>query len=98
MKTIQEAKEIIERLYPMQEKKKHNFPCPRCGHMRMHIEKPVLNAFSRRANVYICEACGMDEAMRDALGIPPIPLNEWALPLCIDELEESGMLRKPWES
>lgn len=41
--------------------------CPRCGKSRM---KPKLytNALSRRADIYICDFCGSDEALRDALG------------------------------
>ena len=48
--------------------------CLRCG-------KPLdrqlsVNAMSRYADVYICQACGMDEALRDAVG-EPLPLWEW---------------------
>lgn len=48
--------------------------CLRCG-QPLH---PVLayNALSRYADVYVCEACGMDEALRDAAG-QPMPFSEW---------------------
>jgi len=84
--TVEKAKEIIEKLYPLQEKKMA-FPCPRCGHDRMHVEHPVLNALSRYAEVYICEECGLDEALRD-MARKPMPLNEWSLPLSLEENEK----------
>lgn len=67
----------IEKLLPLQQKGE-KFPCPRCGHDRMHSDSVVLNALSRYATVYICEECGMDEAMRDMFG-DPLPLEEWAM-------------------
>lgn len=76
LKTIDEAKALIESLMPMQERGER-FPCPRCGHDSMN-EKPVRNALSRYANVYICDTCGMDEAMRDMIG-SPLPLNKWSM-------------------
>ena len=50
--------------------------CPRCGEATM---KPELhtNALSRQlAGVYVCDNCGMDEALR-ALASCPLPLEEW---------------------
>ncbi len=38
--------------------------CPRCGSKRMR-EKLIYNCTSRRADVYVCEKCGMDEALHD---------------------------------
>ena len=76
VKTIDEAKALIESLMPMQ-KNGERFPCPRCGQNRMD-ENPVRNALSRHADVYICDACGMDEALRDMIG-SPLPLNEWSM-------------------
>lgn len=52
--------------------------CPRCGHRPMN-PNVVLNALSRHADVYICEACGMEEAMIAASHEPAIPLKDWAL-------------------
>lgn len=39
-------------------------PCPRCGLLRME-EDLHDNTISRRADIYICGSCGMDEAMED---------------------------------
>lgn len=82
--TVAEARTQIERLKPLQlkcEMDEHGylFPCPRCGNDRMH-RKAVLNALSRYADVYICEVCGTDEALRDMVG-EPLPLNEWGMVL-----------------
>lgn len=51
--------------------------CPRCGRQNM---KPstATNALSRHANVYICDECGMDEAIRDYAG-KTVPLEKWAI-------------------
>lgn len=51
--------------------------CPRCGGQTI---KPCLaaNALSRRANIYVCDACGMDEAVRDWMG-EPLPFVDWAV-------------------
>lgn len=76
MRTEAEAKELIESLKPIQERKK-KFPCPRCGHYRMDVQHPYRNALSRRADVYICSVCGMDEAIRDWLAEEPIPFTQW---------------------
>ena len=75
----QEAKELIESLMPLQERGAH-FPCPRCGYDRMN-EKPVRNALSRYARVYICSECGMDEALRDMAGADPLPFSAWGMAL-----------------
>lgn len=74
--TEQEAKQRIEQLKSLQERGE-NFPCPRCGHYRMD-EKPVRNALSRHADVYICNQCGTDEAIRDMIKTV-LPLTEWAM-------------------
>lgn len=50
-------------------------PCPRCGRMSMK-EKLSHNALSRRANIYICDGCGNDEAMRDFAGYVD-DLTDW---------------------
>lgn len=39
--------------------------CPRCGKSSMR-DKLTHNALSRRADIYVCENCGMVEALRDA--------------------------------
>ena len=49
-------------------------PCMRCGGpMR---ESLAENALSRALNVYVCPACGMDEALRDAAG-KIRPVRDW---------------------
>lgn len=50
--------------------------CPRCGSSM----KPRLhtNAMSRQlAGVYVCDDCGMDEALREFARYP-MPLEEWS--------------------
>ena len=49
--------------------------CLRCG--QPLDRRLVINALSRYADVHICEACGIDEALRDANRCP-LPLTEWA--------------------
>lgn len=50
--------------------------CPRCG-LRTLAPGIAENALSRHETVYICSACGTDEALRDWKAIP-LPLEEWA--------------------
>ena len=55
-----------------------DYPCPRCGLSKMsHV--PVQNALSRRGNIYICDECGMTEALEDMPGAPKTPLSAWAI-------------------
>lgn len=51
------------------------FLCPRCSKERMK-KRISTNALSRYADVYICDLCGTDEAIRDSVG-RQLPLNEW---------------------
>ena len=51
--------------------------CPRCGRWTVK-EKLHTNALSRHADVYICDACGNDEAVREMKG-DPLPLKDWAI-------------------
>ena len=51
--------------------------CPRCGRMSVK-DRLHTNALSRHANVYICNACGMDEALRDWKK-QVLPLKDWAI-------------------
>ena len=48
--------------------------CLPCG--KPLNRKLAGNAMSRYADVRICEECGSDEALRDAIG-EPLPLLEW---------------------
>lgn len=53
--------------------------CPRCGRLTVK-DRLRTNALSRHANVYICDACGTNEAVHDMTGMP-IPLKDWAIAL-----------------
>jgi len=50
--------------------------CPRCGQDTMK-ENIYTNALSRHADIYICDACGMEEAMLKFMS-NPLPMREWA--------------------
>ncbi len=51
--------------------------CPRCGRFSVK-DRLHTNALSRYVDVYICDECGMDEAIR-AMADEPLPLREWAV-------------------
>jgi predicted RNA-binding Zn-ribbon protein involved in translation (DUF1610 family) len=53
-----------------------HMPCPRCGRDTMK-ECVHTNALSRHANIYICDACGTEEALLKFLS-NPLPVTEWA--------------------
>ena len=53
--------------------------CLRCG--KPLNQRLIVNALSRYADVYICENCGMDEALRDACG-RGLPMWEWCAFSC----------------
>lgn len=80
------AKDTIERFAKIQEDS--FFPCPRCGQMQMD-EKPHRNALSRRADVQICDACGMAEALEDTSG-RVLSLNEWAIIRHPENFQKAG--------
>ncbi len=55
--------------------------CPRCG-CRVVVCQPdasTLGALSRRADIYVCAECGIEEAMEDCYGMKKLPISEWAL-------------------
>lgn len=70
------AKLLIERFAEKQQG--GHFACPRCGKMAMNAESVTHNALSRRATVYVCDACGMQEALEDMMD-SRTPLTEWAI-------------------
>lgn len=73
------GKQMVEELGKLQDEGlAGGLPCPRCGHDRME-KRMVCNALSRRAKVYICPDCGMDEAIRDMAGQPPLPFTQWGM-------------------
>ena len=50
--------------------------CPRCG--RNTMKKNIhTNALSRYADIYICDACGTEEALLKFMS-NPLPVAEWA--------------------
>lgn len=51
--------------------------CPRCG--AKESQENRLLALSRRADITVCEQCGMVEALEDAGMIEHMPLKEWAV-------------------
>ncbi len=51
--------------------------CPRCGRQTVK-DRLTTNALSRCADVYICDACGTDEAVRELKG-DALPLWYWAI-------------------
>ena len=48
--------------------------CPRCGKPLDTFER---HALSRRANITICDDCGLREALEDAGFVPRLPLSDW---------------------
>ena len=60
--------------------------CPRCGRKNMK-DKLHSNALSRYADIYICDQCGMDEAMLDFMH-NPLPLEDWA---CVQKQFEGDL-------
>ena len=70
------AKVLIERFAAKQ--KGGDYPCPRCGRPVMASD-PVRNALSRRATVYVCDECGMIEALEDMPGAFKLPLSAWSI-------------------
>ena len=56
-----------------------HLPCPECGgQMR---DRLAHNCLSRRATIYVCEKCGMGEAIQDA----PFGKDTTAVPRCLAE-------------
>ena len=52
-----------------------HMPCPRCG--RDTMKKSIhTNAISRHADIYICDACGTEEALLKFMH-NPLPMHEW---------------------
>lgn len=79
MKTIKEATKILKGLGTMQHQgHAAGLPCPRCG---QHTMSTIMahNALSRFIDVYICDLCGMEEALMEASGQPALPLNQWSM-------------------
>ena len=72
-------KSLISRIY-LKQKAGDLSDCPRCGNKM--DPKLSHNAFSRRADVYVCASCGTHEAIEDAPcppfdKVPKKPIEEW---------------------
>ena len=59
-------------------------PCPRCGKFKMKAELHT-NALSRRANIYVCDDCGTDEAIKDLMKTPDTTYNWFVTKFFADE-------------
>ena len=70
--------DLLKRLTDLGTRQKagEHMPCPRCGRDAMKTAL-YIGALSRRADVYVCDQCGTDEAVREMTG-SPLPLSEWA--------------------
>lgn len=71
-----EEMEILEE-FAKRQKPGGSRMCPRCGREAMN-ERPTRNALSRVAKIQICDACGMDEAVRAFAG-NELPISKWAI-------------------
>ena len=69
--------ELLKRLADLKPRQKagEHMPCPRCGRDAMKTAL-YIGALSRRADVYVCDQCGQDEAVREVFA-SPLPLSEW---------------------
>ena len=54
-----------------------HMPCPRCGMDTMDQEDVHRNALSRHADIFVCDDCGISEAMLDLMR-NPLPMHQWA--------------------
>ena len=74
--TSEKAKKNIKKYAKIQ---KAEDGCPRCGGAMN--EKLHTNARSRQIDIMVCDRCGMDEALNDATGRPPLPFEHWEINL-----------------
>lgn len=77
-----EAKEIVM-IWSENQKNGAVLPCPRCGKWKMKAELHT-NALSRRADIYVCDDCGTDEAIRDAIDDAD-GIEKWSVVQCFGE-------------
>jgi uncharacterized protein with PIN domain len=85
------SKSIIMTYAEIQKKSKDDdcAVCPRCGIARM---KPGLtrNALSRHADIYVCDICGTDEAVR-IYSNHILPFEDWYVAFEILNYKKDGM-------
>lgn len=79
-----DAKEMLLALAARQKAGEHHL-CPRCGQDTMNPAGVTRNALSRRLDVYICNACGTEEAIEDYTGNAPLPFRKWAYPVSVEK-------------
>lgn len=48
--------------------------CPRCHGA---LEDPARSRVTIDRDIKVCSGCGLDEAVRDAAGLAPIPPQDW---------------------
>ncbi len=74
------AQIVVEEFARLQEDtfSRRSFPCPRCGKNNMK-DKLTHNALSRQTDIYVCEDCGMHEAVKIAFEGSHLPFEEWDL-------------------
>ena len=94
IESIEPHEETLARVLIAEFSKKQqdgHFACRRCGKMTMDAESVTRNALSRRATVYICDACGMQEALEDMMD-SITPLTAWAIVAAPENwrMEEGG--------
>lgn len=89
-----DASALIERFAKKQ--RDRHFACPRCGKMTMDAECVTRNALSRRTEIYVCDACGTQEAIEDMMD-SQIPLTAWAIVAAPENwrMKEGSDNRKP---
>ena len=79
-----------------------HMPCPRCGRDTMN-ENIHTNALSRHAEIYICDACGTEEALLKFMH-NPLPIAEWAclrpapLPSDFKTLSAETIWERVWDT
>ena len=88
----EQAKMLIEQFSEKQ--RSGHFACPRCGKMTMNAESATRNALSRRIDVYICDTCGMQEALEDVAD-NRIPLTSWAIAQAPEDWRAAISIEKP---
>lgn len=71
----EEIQTVLRRL--INHNRKDTNICPRCGLPRMDPERR-RNALSRVGDIYVCETCGMDEALRAVNGLT-VPADKWPI-------------------
>jgi len=75
-------------LYAKHQKEKQ-LPCPRCGENSMRTTV-TSNALSRVEDIYICDACGIEEAMCETFRDSPKPVEEWVLMKALLNIRQAG--------